>query len=531
MTGLLPPSSTLAITKAALETRKSTEPSSTLVWGRENIGVGLLRALRSNRIIEFRDGAETVSADLNGRRHLVVCEAGEPLSEVIAANYAFSLDADLALIPSVSKDTAKEVTETLYSLYDHRGQSATDLLTQLVEDVRRLCPNVYPQSGGSLTIFTSHIPYGMAFPEVPSSHLEIYPDLGVAVLNGLAAGNTEELGVRCAVLVDPGEAEAAEIKAVVRSLAKRRVFVRGYPSKTANVRDITNTVELFPYDFLLFATHCGDADGYRFTYRFSDSSGRERELVIDTAIGIGRTDDPDMLNVLTYQRFHELDGVSWGDPEKSSKVVVGTAIEDYMRLNRERILEPVKREIIPRVLGSAALKMHDHNYLAMPRELADHGAPIIFNNACASWHELSGRFMFAGARAYIGTLFPVTEAEAAQVASKFIEHDGAMTLAEALWQAQNDTYGESTARRPYVVTGVYPQSLHIVDDDVPRYIAGRLQAALNAWSTHVAREESDRRAVQEIVRYYRSEIVHFKRKWRLPEPRKRKKGGKKLFRP
>lgn len=529
MASLLPSRSILTITDHDLPHILQDEAApSTLTWGRAHMGVGLLKALRNNQMLEFDDCAEVENAELNGCNHLVVCEAGEPLSEVIAANYAYALDADLVVIPEVEKVTAEALTEELYSLYDKHGQSATDSLVHLADRVRQLCPGVVPPKDGSITFFTSHIPYGLAFPEIPSTHLEIYPDLGVAVLNGLAAGNTEKTGVRCAVLIDPGETTAPEVDAVARSLVKRKVFVRGYPWKTANVRDVTNTVELFPYDFLLFATHCGDADGYRFTYEFSDVSGRSRRLVVDTAIGVGRTDDSNILKVIQFERFHELDGISWSDPNKSEKLEVGTAIKDFVELHRARDLEPVHRENIPRVLGSAALKMADHNYIAMPRELADHSAPVIFNNACASWHQLSGRFMFAGARAYIGTLFPVTGAEAAQVAKAFVEHNEDLTLAEALWYSQSRTYGQTGIRRPYVMTGVYPQHLRVLVDDVPSYIRRRLQTALEGWIAHTSRDEAEKKEVAEIVRYYRAEIAHFNKKWGLGSSSRRRK---RLFRP
>lgn len=536
MVGLLPSRSILTATAQDLDRiLEERPPPAVLKWGRSHIGVGLLTALRNDQVIEFSDGAETSASELIGRSHLVVCEAGEPLSEVVAANYAFALDADLLTIPKVDKSVAEALTEELYSLYDLQGQSASDSLAELTTRVRDLCPGVVPPEGGSITFFTSHIPYGLGFPEIPSTHLEIYPDLGVSVLNGLAAGNGNTTGVRCAVLVDPGQTQAPEVEIVAKSLAKRQVFVRGYPWKTANVRDITNTVELFPYDFLLFATHCGDADGYRFTYEFEDASGRTRRLVVDTAIGVGQTDDPDILSVIQFERFHELDGVSWSDPKKSEKIEVGTAIKYFVQLHRAKELEPVKRELIPRVLGSAALKMADHNYIAMPRELAIHGSPVIFNNACASWHQLAGRFMFAGARAYVGTLFPVTGAEAAQVAEYFVEHDEDMPLAEALWRAQNQTYGQSQARRPYVIAGVYPQCLRVLLDDVPSYIRSQLESALKGWEEHNSQDESESKSVDEIKRYYKAEIEWFKKKWtsgrtkNQSKPRRKRK--KRLFRP
>lgn len=239
-------------------------------------------------------------------------------------------------------------------------------------------------------------------------------------------------------------------------------------------------------------------------------------------------------SVMQFERFHELDGVSWNDPKKSEKIEVGTAIKDFVHLNQAKELEPVERELIPRVLGSAALKMADDNYIAMPRELADHGSPVVFNNACASWHQLSGRFMFAGARAYVGTLFPVTGAEAAQVAECFVEHDKDVPLADAPWRAQNRTYDRSQTRRPYVVNGVYPQNLRVLRDDVPSYIRGRLESALEGWADHSSQTESEEKAVAEIRRFYKSEIEWFERNWGTDSSRRRTRGArrkKRLFRP
>jgi hypothetical protein len=136
--------------------------------------------------------------------------------------------------------------------------------------------------------------------------------------------------------------------------------------------------------------------------------------------------------------------------------------------------------------------------------------------------------MFAGARAYIGTLFPVTGVEAAQVAEFFVEHDEDMTLAEALWHSQNRTYGQPRNRRPYVIMGVYPQSLHVLVADVPSYIRGRLEKALEYWNRHPGDRDSEKKAVAEIVRYYRSEFNWFETKWGGSKRVKRKR---RLFRP
>ena len=104
MRRLLPSKSVQTISDEELTCLLQEKPAlSTLSWGRSHIGVGLLRALRNNQILEFSDEAPAACAELSGAKHLVVCEAGEPLSEVVAANYAFALEADFPLIPKSGK--------------------------------------------------------------------------------------------------------------------------------------------------------------------------------------------------------------------------------------------------------------------------------------------------------------------------------------------------------------------------------------------------------------------------------------------
>jgi len=144
-------------------------------------------------------------------------------------------------------------------------------------------------------------------------------------------------------------------------------------------------------------------------------------------------------------------------------------------------MPPVHKEEIGRVLGSAAMMMWDHNYLPMPRALAAEGSPIIINNACVSWHELAGRFLFSNARAYVGTLFSVSDIEAESIVVSLLDKYFGKPLPHALWSAQNAVYGKDGDRRPYLVTGVYPQRLRVTREDVPRRILSRLRSGQKYW--------------------------------------------------
>ncbi|RYG19277.1 MAG: hypothetical protein EON96_03310, partial [Caulobacteraceae bacterium] len=159
-----------------------------LVWGQDRIGVGLLLALRAGTIVVFEDGPSPAIGVPSRSGHLVICEAGEPLTEVIAANYAYSLRAGLIVIPSIDDGTANRLMDQLYRLFD-QNISPTTVAEDTAREFRALCGGIDPPPGGSLTVFTRKLPLGLCFPEVPSTHLFTYPDAGLAVVNGFAAAS------------------------------------------------------------------------------------------------------------------------------------------------------------------------------------------------------------------------------------------------------------------------------------------------------------------------------------------------------
>ena len=486
-----------------------------LRWARERIGMGTLRAMREKRIIEFVDVPPDYQLLKPRGDHLVVCEAGEPLSEVIAANYAFALNADLHVIDATDELERNDLLDEFYGV-DRPGINPGEVRDRLQTRLRELCNGIVLPPKGSLTFITRGLPFGAAFQELPATHLFTYPDLGIAVINGFAAEQPGTRGTNVAVVVDPGKVAAPEIEAATKLLPQRRIFVRGYEGSGATVRRITEMVDLFPYDLLIFATHCGDAPGYRWTYQFTDSEGIERTLVVDIAIGVADTDDPEMLRVSQFMRFHSLDGVDWSNSVAKAELYVGMAIRDFMAQRADE-LQPVHRTTVDRVIGSAAMAMADHHYIAIPRSLAAEGSPIIINNACVSWHELAMRFTFANARAYIGTLYPVSDAEAEAVVTRLLTKYFGKPLPHAMWAAQNAVYGKDTNRRPYVVTGVYPQRLRSTREDVPRQLMSRMIGGQRHWKDKVANvpegDEKRKKALRDFVEFYDQEVTSMRERW------------------
>lgn len=490
-----------------------------ITWGRDRIGIGLLQALRQHRSIVFSDALSPTEAIASKCDHLVICEEGEDLAQVIAANYAYALRAGLCIIPAVNEQVAEGILENLYSSDEQRDRRQSQTLADLRLRIRELCGPISMPKGGSVTFFTGRLPYGFAFPELPSAHLFNYPDLGIAVINGFSAEQPGTPGVSVALLVDPETTPAPEIEAAEELLGNHGAFVRTEKGACATVRRVTEMVEWFPYDLLLIATHCQDVSGHRWTYEYKDSEGFERKFVVDIAIGLERTDDANMLRVTQFIRFVSLDGVDWNDPVAKGKLYVGTAINDYMARTRGspgNEMKPTLKDSVPRVMGSAVLRMHDHNYIPLPRPIADEGTPIIINNACCSWHRLAQTFVYCNARAYIGTLISISTTEAHEVVVKMLGKHRSKALPHALWSAQRDVYG-ADPRRPYVAMGVYPQSLRTERHDVPKRLLSRLKSTLASWQTtlrNVDPSESEKqKMVSETVKFYEREVNQFANRW------------------
>lgn len=485
-------------------------PQNAMQWGKTRIGIGLLIALRAKCEIEFTNAESPNEMVSSESGHLVVCEDGNDLAQVIAANYAYSIGAGLCLIPNVLEEDAERIREAFYGLYDDREHSPTHILEQLRAELRSRADT--PINGHrTITFISKELPWGFAFSEIPSCHLFISPDLGITLINGIAAEQSSAQGIRVAAVVDPNATDAPEVEFVANQLAQRAVLVRGYRGENATVNEISRMIELLPYDFLLIATHCGDAKGWRCTYDFVDSEGINRNLVIDVAIGVSHIPEREKLEVMQFTKFVSLDGVDWNDPEKEKKLYVGTAINDYLKKDDENgRMQPTKQEPIDRVRWSSALQMFDHNLILAPRPLADNGSPVILNNACVSWHRLAGTFMFCNARAYIGTLFSVGTTEAQEVVSKLLGQHFGKPLALALWHAQNEVY-QNSVRRPYLLVGIHSQRLRTKVQNTPKYLLERLIQAKRHWSTQADQpsrsvNSATKNTMNDYVRFLNNEI-------------------------
>jgi len=485
-------------------------PKKELVWPLKEAAAGLFLAKSQKKRLRLTsDSTASCSSEqvLGEGTHVVICEVRDDVVPVIAANYAYSIDAKFTLIPEPTDLEVRKIEDQFYNLYATELEiSIAERSKSLRDEIKEKLKHFTVGMESCITFITKGIPYGFVFPEVPSSHLISYPTLGL-LLNSSIRCELENQGVRVALLVDPGFYPESEVKQVAEFFRRNRVWSGLLFGDSAKVFNVGQFMDFLPYDFLMISAHAGEISGRRAKLRLRDKKGTEHELIVDIAAGFGLIPGKEKVDVHQLTRFVSIDGVDWEDTDKKKEI---DGLSDILQDLFEK--KPSEWDLtyyadIARVRHSMALKMTDHYLLAKPTSLANTGEPIVLNNACCSWYEMAARFIFSGARTYIGTLYDVTSVEAAQVATSFIiKHQGEPS-AFALWQVQNEVYGDS-ARRPYILIG--PHFTTIKPTTIPnakRYLLDKLREGYIAWNTKKEKIQGDPKQKEELEKY--DETVKF----------------------
>ena len=198
----------------------------------------------------------------------------------------------------------------------------------------------------------------------------------------------------------------------------------------------------------------------------------------------------------------ELDGVPWGEGDEEHNVAAGILLKRWMELLREKSSLVVEEELeaVGPVRDCMTLEMSDGRLTPMLQGVADDNSPVIFTNACASWHELSDRFVFSGARAYVGTAFPVLASEAAGLAWQFFaKHVHRPSSGRS--GLRNKMLFEDSHRFPYIMVGPPFIRLKRHDGDARVYLRRRMQKAADDWNAYAEKQEDQ---------VFRENALHFK---------------------
>lgn len=423
-------------------------------WGPDNLGAGLYQArLRHHELVVDLPCSPAMDAIEAGKHLLVVVERGDAMADVTASNLAFACGASFVYVPELQESLREDWLEEIYELGS--DGNVTERFEALVQKARSHLGAIEFNRYKNVLFVTHGFPWGIAVPEVPTSHMYSYPDFGRAVIEGLHASLAPDRGSRTALLIDPQTVAGSEIPAIQRALAQHGTLAFLVQGRSALIAPVQFMLELLPHDIVVISSHAGDPSGERITYEYPDFEGKTRRLVVDRALGFGYDRSDDKVMVMQHFRFHSLDGVDWRDKAAKDALPVGSAINAWSELDglQDRKEFIVAQEPIDRVQGAMAIQLADGNWLFNPQGFAPGSAPLFVNNSCWSWHELSQRATFAGARGYVGSLFPVLDPEAQAFGLSLFGKNIGHELPRAVWMSQNQVYGKGP-RRPYVMVGL-----------------------------------------------------------------------------
>jgi hypothetical protein len=487
-----------------------------LHWGKDNLGVGVYQArLSSCELVIDLDASPEISLVSRGQHLLVVFERGDALAEVIASNIAFASNASFATIPELAEELHDHWIEDIYDLGE--GGEVSARFNAIVDRARQHVGALELTGYQSILFVTAGFPWGVIAPHTAVTHMYRYPDFGRSTIEGIWASQGRARSTRTALLVDPGAVESAEMVDVAHALYERGALVRTINGSEATPMMVQFLLDLVPYDVIVISSHSGDAQGHRLTYEFPDLEGKCRRLVVDRALSFSYDRVEDMFRVMEYYRFHSLDGVSWRDKAGKDALPVGSAMLAWRDLGglegRNEYL--VASEEVGRVPGSMGIQMHGEIMLFASHAFAMGSAPLFFNNSCWSWHELSMRATFAGARGYIGSLYPVVDPEAQEVARALFASPSDVTIPVALWRAQQHVYG-SASRRPYVMVGLPYLSLPRNEADSIAFLLKAYRGGRAAWAAKAqeSAHEDVRRNAARYERFLREDEARFHRQVR-----------------
>ena len=427
---------------------------------------------------------------------LVVCERSNPTTEIIAANYAISIDADFKFIEGPNREDAEDLQRVLANLYElevsERDKVSADVKGRLAEILK----DVHFEHRKVITFITKGIPYGVAITNIPTAHLFTL-FLG-AVLAQIIIEEKRDVNIRAALLIDPGFFRESETNRICSLLEKDRLHCKVLADKQATVTEVSNAIDYYPYEFLFIASHVGELKGRRWHFKFKAMDQTEHIGVMDVAVCFAPIPGTDQVKVTEFKSLVSIDGVLRGSP--AWKRLPTQLVKDYV------YSEPqeggiFKTEATERIQAAAAIQLHGGAFMPMMSILANHLAPVVFNNGCSSWIYLAERFIFAGARAYIGTLSAVNGLLAGPVAENFMELSlTGISITEAVWRSQGEVFKDS-AIRPYAVVGCHFSTIKKSDTEQSASLIRYLGWSIRQWARKAEGPEPE-----DVQLYYREAV-------------------------
>lgn len=416
-----------------------------LMCSPDNLVIGLLQAKREGMMLVITDDtAERFEVKSNTGTGIIVIENKRDISSIIAVNYAFSVNASIALVPQISRSTIHWVQDKIRNWKEQGDAKArTELEEQLTNQVGKINFDQYAFA----TFFTDGLPYSLVLEnKLLVTHVMLSVKEDLFVFNNILYEYLDSF--EAAIVFSPEEFEEEETDDVIKELRNNGFMIVKLVGRAATVRNFNHYAQQYPYDLLHICSHGGETNGYRVVDRFRDRAGNEHEVEYDEVVGFEPSYDTKMVRVNRKLIFRRFDDCGWMTPELSAKNLPKYIFEDMRKVlfdgsagknasSRKQVKEPIA--------SSCHIKCYDSIHQGMFWAVASHGSPVIFNNTCSSWYEISLFFLSVGCRGYIGTLWSINNAIAKQAAERFYRILFGGSIAQAYFEMINSIRETSNA--------------------------------------------------------------------------------------
>jgi hypothetical protein len=472
-------------------------PERTLSSREDQLLTGLHRAILEGAILQPDPMADEMVPATSASDSLVVVEAEYFASAIIGVNYACSVGSHLLVVPEPTREEVKSVTALIQGWQAGQTNDFRALKDMVLSRVGDTDFRAY----SSATFFTAGLPYSMVLKNcIPMCHVHslYHPDLFVFNSIWRHEGRPD----KAAVVFSPLTFSDEETAGVVQLLEHTGIYTRKLLGNDALLYHVDMHVKEFPFDLFHICSHGGEVDGYSRSDEFTDRDGVRHYIEFDDVVGFGVVPGTDTVRVHHKSIPRKFDGHAWGSAAIRSLDLPQYIFADMYKHIRAtyrsaEAYSGIRKASIP---GSCAIKCADSIYQAMFHSIASHGAPVVFNNTCWSAFGISECFLLAGARAYIGALWAVSNAVATSVAEAFYSDLSLETVMDALHRAIQ-LANQSSSAHIYHYWGLPFTRFHPSQDrELNRYrvFLNHIEG-LKSWKRH-ADQASEKRQKDDALR-------------------------------
>jgi len=354
-----------------------------------------------------------------------VIESANSIGEIVAENFCLANGYKVLKIKDASKELQDEC-EDLLRVWNCGSDSLlrNDAKERLFNILRERVGTLETKKLYRIVFFTRGVPYGILPFQSPVAHFFLNRDLGLQILRGYRRVLEKNSGISVALLCDPGEIPDSEISDIERMLSSKEVeLVELYEDK-ATTYNFMFLIENYPFDIAVISSHAGEVTGRQITEKFIDAKDNEYEFIYDLYAGFAPVPGEDNVIVQELTVPISINGIPWSDYEKrkGNETTRSFNLKEFIECREKEDKRTVIRtQDCKGVKFSNALKLNDFSWFPALNVVGEHRYPIIFNNACSSWIEMSNRFVFAEASVYVGTTKDVNTTLAKDCASRIFK--------------------------------------------------------------------------------------------------------------